>query len=375
MKPRPSRRSSIPGASQSRASTWARGRSGGPVVVLSVGRPWTRWSTTKSPRVGCDERPIRPALRPEVVGRGAEGGGPPLVLAGLAGVRPDAVERVGRRGRRRRGPGRPRGRAAPGTAVITMSASTRADGRRVGTGSVARSTTASNARRAPGPAPRAAARRPRRGDGARVEQVLHEPAPGGDVVGRSGAVGARPAAEPRAPGVAEEHVRGVEAAVHDAGVVEVGQRGGDGGGDTADVGDRAGPAGQRLAGVRRAQLARRLAGAAVRRDGRLEVAAGDQAHHPGVRGVRQRVGLVAQPVDGRGAGGGLDRHQRVAVEVDRDVHVHGTNNADNTRKLSRGNQEFGGLPDPAPHGEPALAVAVARTVRPSGAPGTTPAKM
>ena len=38
-----------------------------------------------------------------------------------------------------------------------MSASTRADGRRVGTGSVARSATASSARRAPGPAPRTAA--------------------------------------------------------------------------------------------------------------------------------------------------------------------------------------------------------------------------
>ncbi len=221
------------------------------------------------------------------------------------------------------------GRAAAGTAVITMSARAAAGGRRVGTGSVARSARVDSARRAPGPAAAGRAAEPAAGRSGVGEEVVDEASPRRDIVGRTGPVGPRPAAQARAAPVAQQDVRGVEPAVHDAEVVQVGERRGHRGGDAADVGDRAGPPGERLAGVGGAQLAGwgpGLPALGARR--RLEVATGHERHHPRVAGVGQAGGLVAQPVDGVSAGGGLDRDQDVAVEVDRDVHVHATKNAD-----------------------------------------------
>ena len=147
------------------------------------------------------------------------------------------------------------GRAAAGTAVITMSARAAAGGRRVGTGSVARSARVDSARRAPAPPPRVGLRSPRRGDAARARRSSTRRPHAATSSARTGPVGPRPAAQAWAAPVTQQDVRGVEPAVHDAEVVQVGERRGHRGGDAADVGDGARPPRERLAGVGGAQLA------------------------------------------------------------------------------------------------------------------------
>ena len=212
------------------------------------------------------------------------------VLARLAGVRPDAVERVaagrvtdaagpGDAGRASSEGAPASGRAAAGTAVTTMSASAAAGGRRVGTGSAARWATVASARRAPAPPPRVGLRSPA-GRGGAGEEVVDEAPPRRDIVGRTRPVGPRPAAQAWAPPVAQQDVRGVEPAVNDAEVVQVGERRGHRGRDTADVGDGARPPCERLPGIGGAQLAGGGQGAAARHSRRLEVANRTGARQP-----------------------------------------------------------------------------------------------
>ena len=160
------------------------------------------------------------------------------------------------------------------------------------------------------------------------QQAVDETAQRGDVVGGGRTVEARPPAQAGSAAVTEQDVRGVEAPVHDAEVVEVSQCRGHRGGEAADVGDRAVPPRDGLARVGGAQLAGRGGGSSAGRDRRLEVAARHEGHDAGVAGVCEAGRLVAQPIDGLRPGGGLDGDEGVAVEVDRDVHVHAVKNAD-----------------------------------------------
>ena len=86
----------------------------------------------------------------------------------------------------------------------------------------------------PGPRPSPLGGRP-------LEHLAQHPAQGGDVVVWFGAAGVREPAQPGPAVVADEDVRGVEAPVHHTDVVEVGQRGGDGGTEAGDAGDGTGP--------------------------------------------------------------------------------------------------------------------------------------
>ena len=164
----------------------------------------------------------------------AEGGRPPLVLGGLAGVRPDAVERVALRpggrggGNVRRAADRAAGTTGVGEGGVGhgghhLSARARADGRRVGTGSVDRSTRRGQRPAGAGPAtagrPKAPTWRARPGPAGRRRD-----GPSGDVVGGVAPPGPGQPAEPGPAVVADQDVRGVEPPVHDAEVVEVGER-------------------------------------------------------------------------------------------------------------------------------------------------------
>ena len=268
------------------------------------------------------------------------------------------------------------GRAAPGTAVITMSARTRAGGRRVGTGSVARSSTgqrppgaragAAGAARAPAGrgagrasprrgAPRRRRRRPRRrrrgpttrtAEGGRRHPGARARRRGGRARCRcrAGRRASRPRMRPPPTSASEpvQRVSGSPATVR-----------------SSHAGSTGAPPSAGTAGSRSPH---------------------DQRTTPGWEASGQSGGLVAQSLDGIGAGGGLDRHQGVAIEVNRDVHVHATKNADKHRSAIgvRVDQDWHARRPRRPVSRLTAIRARPspwRTVRPSGAPGTTPAKM
>ena len=225
----------------------------------------------------------------------SEGGRPPLVLARLAGVRPDAVERVALRpGGRGGGNVRRAADRTAGTTGVGEGGGGHGGHHHVGQGADRRTPGGDGiggpldegGQRPAGAGP-ATAGRPkastwRRGPG---QQAVDETAPRGDVVGGARTVEPRPPAQAGPAAVTEQDVRGLEPPVHDAEIVEVSQCRGHRRGEAADVGDRARPPRDGLAGVGGAQLAGRSGGSSAGRDRRLEVTARHEGHDAGVAGV------------------------------------------------------------------------------------------
>jgi hypothetical protein len=153
-----------------------------------------------------------------------------------------------------------------------------------------------------------------------LHQLVEDGAQGGDVVSGGSVARMRETAQPGSTVVADQDVGGVEPAVDDAQVVEVGQRARHRGAEARDAGDRTGPPRDGVARVPDAQL-----GVAIGRPvGRRPA---DEGDHAGMRRLLEPPALVTQAL-GRGAPRRLDHHGPVVVELDSDVHVHTTKTAE-----------------------------------------------